>query len=122
NPAANNSGTGRLSVYQTGTSNTYMYNYWGSPVGQNTGAAGNTDFMPSNNFYLETGAPITSTLFGYTSGYNGTTTQISEYWLYKFTGVTPTPDEYQDWIGLGGGASGDRNGTLEPGYGFTMKG
>src|SRR5690606_23620065 len=38
----NNSGTGRLSVFQTGNSNTYMYNYWGSPVGQNIGTAGNS--------------------------------------------------------------------------------
>ncbi|HLV13693.1 MAG TPA: T9SS type A sorting domain-containing protein [Xanthomarina sp.] len=125
NPTANNSGTGRLSVYQTGTSNTYMYNYWCSPVGQNTVAAGNTDFMPSNNFYYEDPGPITSSLFGYTTGYDGTTTEISEYWLYRFTGITPAPNEYQDWIGLGGGSipvGGNRNGTLEPGYGFTMKG
>lgn len=125
NPTANNSGTGRLSVYQTGTSNTYMYNYWCSPVGQNTVAAGNTDFMPSNNFYYEDTGPITSSLFGYTTGYDGTTTEISEYWLYRFTGITPAPNEYQDWIGLGGGSipvGGNRNGTLEPGYGFTMKG
>ncbi|MCX7547668.1 T9SS type A sorting domain-containing protein [Xanthomarina sp. F1114] len=122
NPTANNSGTGRLSVYQTGNSNVYMYNYWGSPVGQNSGAAGNTDLMPSNNFYLENTAPISSTAYGYIGGYNGTNTLIANYWLYKFTGVQAYPDDYQDWIGLGGGVSGDQNGTLEPGYGFTMKG
>src|SRR5690606_17437444 len=33
-----NEGVGKLSVYQTGTSNTYMYNYWCSPVGNTDGS------------------------------------------------------------------------------------
>lgn len=118
----NNSGTGRLSIFQTGNSNAYMYNYWGSPVGQNNGTPGNTELMPSNNLYYEVTAPITSAPFGYIAGYNGTTTQIANYWLYSFTGTTAPPNDYQDWVGLGGGVSGNQNGTLEPGYGFTMKG
>ncbi|MCX7550427.1 T9SS sorting signal type C domain-containing protein [Xanthomarina sp. F2636L] len=120
-----NSGTGRLSVHQTGNSNTYMYNYWGSPVGQNNGVAGNTTFMPSNNFYRETAAPITSTPFGFIAGYNGTTSLIASYWLYTYIGLPSTTNPYEDWIGLGGGSlpvGGDPNGTLDSGYGFTMKG
>ena len=55
-----------------------MYNYWCSPVGINSGAAGNTVFTPNVNFYRETAAPITSSVFGYIGGYNGTTTQIAK--------------------------------------------
>ena len=122
-----NSGNGRLSVFQTGTSNTYMYNYWCSPVGINSGVAGNTVFTPNINFYYETAAPITSTPFGYITGYNGTATQIANYWLYTFTGITAPPYDYQDWEGLGAGpgslsTGGLENGTLDAGYGFTMKG
>src|SRR5690554_109291 len=120
-----NSGTGRLSVYQTGNSNTYMYNYWGSPVGQNVGAAGNTFLQPSNNLYRETATPITSVPYTYVPAYNGHATEIASYWLYYFIGTTPPPNDYQDWLGIGGGAlpvGGDPSGTLAPGYGFTMKG
>src|SRR5690606_37780722 len=121
----NNSGTGRLSVFQTGNSNTYMYNYWGSPVGQNIGTAGNTFLQPSNNLYRETTAPITSTAYTYVSDYNGTATEIASYWLYSFLGITAAPNDYQHWLGIGRGAlpvGADPDGTLAPGYGFTMKG
>lgn len=120
-----NTGTGQLSVNQTGNSNTYMYNYWASPVGLNTGVAGNTSLRPNNNFYREVTAPITSTPYGFVAGYDGTTTNIASYWLYTFIGLTSTTNPYEDWIGLGGGAlavGGDPNGTLAAGYGFTMKG
>ncbi|QRM90515.1 T9SS type A sorting domain-containing protein [Lacinutrix sp. WUR7] len=120
-----NSGAGQLSVHQTGNSNTYMYNYWASPVGQNTGGVGNTALIPSNVMYRETGAPITSTNYGFVAGYDGTATQISSYWLYSFIGLPTTTNAYEDWIGLGGGSiplGGDPNGTLAPGYGFSMKG
>ncbi|MDO6597510.1 T9SS type A sorting domain-containing protein [Oceanihabitans sp. 2_MG-2023] len=123
--ASTNTGTGQLSVYQTGNSNTYMYNYWASPVGQNSGVTGNSALMPSNNMYRETGAPITSTPYGFVAGYDGTTTQIASYWLYTFIGLPSTTNAYEDWIGLGGGSlpvGGDPNGTLASGYGFSMKG
>lgn len=116
-----NSGTGQLSVYQTGTSNTYMYNYWGSPVGLNVGAAGNTDFRANNALYGETAAPITSLPATYVSepnydGVAGTPPVIAEFWLYSYVGTTAAPNEYQDWVALGS------IGNLGPGYGFTMKG
>jgi len=127
--ASTNNGNGKLSVFQTGTSNTYMYNYWCSPVGINSGGAGNTVFTPNVNFYNETAAPITSSLFGYIGGYDGTTTQIANYWLYTFIGTAPNPypNDYPDWQGLGAGpgsigTGGLENGTLATGYGFTMKG
>jgi len=120
-----NKGTGQLSIYQTGNSNTYMYNYWASPVGLNSGTAGNTNLRPNNNFYYENTAPITSLPYTYTGGYDGTGTAIANYWLYTFIGLPTTTNPYEDWIGLGGGSipvGGDPNGFLGPGYGFTMKG
>ena len=124
-----NTGDGKLSVFQTGTSNTYMYNYWCSPVGIHSGGSGNTVFTPNANFYRETTAPINSTLFSYNGTYDGTTTEIANYWLFTFTGLTahPYPNDFQDWQGLGAGpgtinSGGIVNGTLASGYGFTMKG
>lgn len=121
-----NTGAGQLSVQQTGNSNTYMYNYWASPVGQNSGATGNTALRPNNSFYMETGPlPTNTTLYGYSGDYDGTATEISEYWLYTFIGLPGTTIAYEDWIGLGGGAlpvGGDPNGILASGYGFSMKG
>lgn len=121
----NNAGNGKLSVYQTGNSNTYQFNYWGFPVGINSGGSGNTVFTPNVNFYRETAAPITSAPFGFVNSYDGTTTEIASYWLYTFIGLPSTANAYEDWIGLGGGSipvGGDPNGTLASGYGFTMKG
>lgn len=119
-----NSGTGQLSVYQTGTSNTYMYNYWGSPVGLNSGVAGNTNFRPNNALYGETAAPITSLPATYVSAPNydgvagspGTPPVIADFWFYSFVGTSAPPNEYQDWAAVGSA------GTLAPGLGFTMKG
>ncbi|TYB79828.1 T9SS type A sorting domain-containing protein [Bizionia myxarmorum] len=120
-----NSGIGKVSVYQSGTVNTYAYNYWSSPVG-NTAAndLANRPFIPNNNIYDHIGnvnpalAPITSVLATYTSGYNGTPTAapipqvISSFWLYTYNpGIL-----YTDWDTLGAG------GSVNSGYGFTMKG
>lgn len=120
-----NAGTGQLSVYQTGTSNTYMYNYWSSPVGLNSGTAGNTSFRPTNNLYGETVAPITSLAATYVSepNYNGvagtigTPPVIASFWFYSFTGSSAAPNEYLDWVDID-----ENTGTLGSGYGWTMKG
>lgn len=119
---ASNSGDGQLSVYQTGTSNTYMYNYWASPVGQNSGAAGNTTFRPNNILYGETAAPITSLPATYVSAPNydgvaGTPPVIADFWFYSFVGTSAPPNEYNDWVQISSTA-----GNLPSGYGFTMKG
>lgn len=120
-----NDGNGQLSVYQTGTSNTYMYNYWSSPVGLNSGVAGNTTFRPSNNIYGETAAPITSLAATYVSepnyagvaGSAGTPPVIASFWFYSFTGSSAAPNEYLDWVALD-----ENTATLGAGYGWTMKG
>ena len=120
---AGNSGTGQLSVYQSGTSNTYMYNYWCSPVGLNSGATGNTAFRPTNNLYGETLAPITSLPATYVNestsydGIAGTPPTIASFWLYSFLGSTAAPNEYVDWVALD-----ETSSSLPSGYGWTMKG
>ena len=110
-----NIGTGKLSVYQTGTANTYIYNYWTSPVG-NTDASntGNRPFRANTNFYDVVTAPITSSPATFTTAYDGSSSPlvISSSWLYAFDpGIL-----YTDWDVL------SDTGSLNAGYGFTMKG
>ena len=111
-----NTGTGKLSIYQTGTANTYTYNFWSSPVG-NTDAnnAVNRAFRANNNLYDLVSAPITSNLATYTTGYNGSSTPslvISSFWFYTYDpGIL-----YSDWDAI------FETGTVNAGYGFTMKG
>ncbi len=118
-----NSGEGQLSVYQTGNSNTYMYNYWCSPVGLNFGADGiNTDFRPNNVLYGEITAPIFNGLATYLpapnyDGVNSSLLVIADFWFYSFIGVSPPATAYDDWVALSVTA-----GNLDSGYGFSMKG
>ena len=120
--SGNNSGVGRLSVNQTSTVNTYTYNYWCSPVGFVSNADNssplntivNNDFRANAGIYYETMAPITSSIAGFTAGYDGSASPlvISEYWLYTYDpGIM-----YSEWDQV------FSLGNIRPGYGFTMKG
>ena len=110
-----NSGLGKLSVYQQGTVHNYAYNYWTSPVGNvSTNTTGNSAFIPNQNIFDVVNL-TNSNLAGYaTSGYNGTSAplNIESYWLWKYNPGT----SYSDWIFVG------QSGTVDAGYGFTMKG
>lgn len=110
-----NSGLGRLSVYQEGTVNNYAYNYWSSPVGNvTTNTVGNSPFIPNQNIF-DVVDLTTSNLAGYsTSGYNGTSSplNIESYWLWKYNPGAA----YSDWDFVG------QSGTVDAGYGFSMKG
>lgn len=112
-----NSGLGRLSVYQEGTSNNYSYNYWSSPVGNvSNNTTGNRTFIPNQNIF-KVDDLTNSTLAGYaTSGYNGTSTaaalNIESYWLWKYS----TGTAYSNWVFVG------QSGFVDSGYGFSMKG
>ncbi|WP_336129191.1 T9SS type A sorting domain-containing protein [Mesoflavibacter sp. CH_XMU1422-2] len=110
-----NSGVGKLSVYQEGTVNQYAYNYWASPVGNvDANSTGNRAFTPNKNIY-EVADLTNSNLAGYsTTGYNGTSSplNIEDYWIWKYNPGT----DYADWIFVG------ESGTVDAGYGFTMKG
>jgi hypothetical protein len=110
-----NSGVGKLSVYQEGNVDNYAYNYWASPVGNvDANSTGNRAFTPNKNIY-DVVDLTNSNLAGYTTtGYNGTSSplNIEDYWIWKYNPGT----NYSDWDYVG------ESGTVEAGYGFTMKG
>lgn len=106
-----NTGDGKLSVFQEGNATKYSYNYWCSPVV----ASGNSNFIPNQVLYDSTGT-TSATIADFTPYSNpngsGNPLTISSRWIYKFLpGST-----YSDWSYVGS------NGTVAPGYGFTMKG
>ncbi|MFT7051254.1 MAG: hypothetical protein ACJAZK_001857 [Psychroserpens sp.] len=112
NTASTNSGVGQLSVQQTGNTNQWAYNYWCSPVGNNTATPGNESARVG---LIDESMGLTdSNNANFTSDYNGTASPltISNRWLYKFV----VSDEYGEWNGL------DETTAIAPGLGFTMKG
>jgi hypothetical protein len=107
--ASANSGTGYISIYQESNADSYDYNYWSSPVGRMFGS-GNQNFGVRR---LNDSLSITNSIAAQTNtGFNSTSIplSISTRWLYKWNPNT------QRWVAMGGGN------TVEPGYGFTMKG
>ncbi|WP_157893297.1 hypothetical protein [Salegentibacter sediminis] len=103
-----NSGTGVISVFQEGWANAYNYNYWGLPVKDNAGVAKTVDRIIYEPIGKTESKPVQLT-----SAFDGIANplSISRRWLYKFGGGT-----YADWEYIGDDFS------LEPGWGFTMKG
>jgi hypothetical protein len=107
-----NSGVGELSVRQTGTANTFAYNYWCSPVGNNSAAAGNEDARAS--LIDDSTGLISSNDAVFIGGNDGISSplQIPRRWFYSYV----SSDEFSEWIDL------DENSAIAPGLGFTMKG
>jgi len=112
-----NSGEGKLSVFQEGTSNAFVYNYWCSPVGVASGAAGNTDFgilLLNRPTASATSTPITTT------SYNGTTSSsslvVAKYWIWKYLVSATYDPSGTGWIHVQDAQ------TIVTGQGFTMKG
>lgn len=108
-----NTGTGKLSVFQEGTVDNFEQNLWCSPVGLATNAVtGNESFgitllgSPTSN------TATTPALF--TTAYDGIASPltISEYWIHKFI----TSSVYAGWSSVGTAS------TISPGEGFAMKG
>lgn len=104
-----NSGDGLLSVFQEGTSNSYDYNYWSSPV--STGPGGNGNFGIRMLY-----APVTATRSTPSSQTisldgNASPLTISSRWIFTYSG-----DSYSDWNPI------SDNTSIPAGYGFTMKG
>ncbi len=110
-----NVGTGKLSIFQEGTSNNFGYNYWCSPVGNASTASGNEDFgitmlnVPTTTT-SSTPAVITS------SSYNGVsntgTLTIASYWIWRYLSSTG----YFQWV------QSVASSNISAGQGFTMKG
>ncbi|WP_405572416.1 T9SS type A sorting domain-containing protein [Winogradskyella sp. Asnod2-B02-A] len=122
NDLSSNTGIGELSVYQTGNASNYIYNYWCSPVGNNSVTAGNESARvnlideATNIATLQDPLGLTSSVdVAFTSSYDGFSSPaltISDRWLYTFS----TSNDYADWNFVGESA------PILPGLGFTMKG
>jgi len=112
-----NTGEGKLSVYQEGTSNAFVYNYWCSPVGAATGLPGNTNF---GILLLNRPTTVTASDVITTTSYNGSTSSsslvVAKYWVWKYLTSNTYDPGGTGWIHV------QDTQTLEPGQGFTMKG
>jgi hypothetical protein len=105
---------GALERDQQGTSDTYTYNYWSSPVGLKNNTTNNNPFDVTDvMFDISTATPINFSSTGY-DGAPETPIKIADYWIWKF--ANQLDDEYSAWQHI------RRTGTLNPGEGFTMKG
>ena len=95
--------TGTLERDQQGYSNTYLYNYWCSPVAPTSNSNYTVPDIISNVGFL-------------TSGYNGTASPVanSDYWIWKYS--NRPNDDYAQWQHV------RSTGSLSVGEGFTMKG
>jgi len=122
NEVSSNTGIGELSVYQTGNASNYTYNYWCSPVGNNSNLFGNesarVNLIDEATHIITVQDPeglTSSTDAGFTSNFNGFSSPsltISNRWLYTFN----TSNDYTDWNYVGASS------PILPGLGFTMKG
>ncbi len=95
--------TGTLERDQQGYSNTFLYNYWCSPVAPTSNSTYTVPDVISNVGFL-------------TSGYNGTSSPVNnaDYWIWKYT--NRPNDSYSEWQHV------RSTGLLNVGEGFTMKG
>jgi hypothetical protein len=103
---------GKVERDQQGTADTFIYNYWSSPVGiPNTTSNNNSYTLPN---VMRDG---TQNINWITSGYNGTDTApvgLADYWVWKY--ANQLNDNYASWQHV------RSSGTIQAGEGFTMKG
>ncbi|QOG04958.1 T9SS type A sorting domain-containing protein [Flavobacterium sp. MDT1-60] len=107
-----NTGLGKLSVYQEGTSDNFEYNYWCSPVGNASASSGNENF--GITMLNQPITSINSNAALVVTGNDGIANplSISSVWIYKLINA----NNYSQWIFVGNAS------TLAPGEGFSMKG
>jgi len=98
-----NTSTGTLERNQQGTANTYIYNYWCSPV------------SPTSNSNYTVASVFNNVNFT-SSGYNGSASPvtIADYWIWKYSNLPY--DQYAQWQHLRSSS------PIQVGEGFTMKG
>ena len=112
-----NSDIGELSVYQEQTTAIYEYNFWCSPVGVGVDGTVNAN-VPFDSSNIHDPADesdltnVNSTAYLFTTAYDATPTELSSYWLFSMQEA----EGYNGWIQIG------TTGTVNPGYGFTLKG
>ncbi|MFK7782582.1 T9SS type A sorting domain-containing protein [Psychroserpens sp.] len=117
NTNTKNSDAGELSVYQNQTKGIYEYNYWCSPVGvsidgtvrANLAFNGTNIHDPVDHTDLTN---VNSNAYLFTSAYNGTATELSNYWMFTLE----SGGGYTDWNQI------FDIGNANPGYGYTLKG
>ncbi len=109
-----NSGAGKLSVFQEGTSNNFAYNYWCSPVGNSITASGNENFGITMLNQPTSVIASTPAVMLPMNSYDGIANplSISQGWVFKFL----SSSLYSQWFGA------YSNTSIAPGEGFTMKG
>ncbi|GAA4975327.1 T9SS type A sorting domain-containing protein [Algibacter aquimarinus] len=117
NTDTKNSDEGELSIYQNQTTGVYEYNFWCSPVGVSSAGIiqANVDFNGSNIHDPNDDTDftnVTSIAYPYTTAFNGTATEIANYWLFSLISA----GGYNGWNQI------LNTGNLPTGYGFTMKG
>lgn len=123
--AGNNKGQGALSVYQEGSVNNFLYNYWCSPVGIPVSASTINDSfgvaqlgVPSIN--LDTRSFASASMLA-TTVYDGVSSSgalsIAPYWIWKYIQRSA-----YDLSGPNGWIHVLSSPTINPGEGFTMKG
>ncbi|GAB1857977.1 hypothetical protein MHTCC0001_28140 [Flavobacteriaceae bacterium MHTCC 0001] len=95
--------TGTLERDQQGTGNTYVYNYWCSPV------------SPTSNSKYTIASVFENVNFT-SIGYNGSTSPvtIADYWIWKYANLPS--NNYSNWQHV------RSNSNISVGEGFTMKG
>ncbi|ULC60843.1 T9SS type A sorting domain-containing protein [Flaviramulus sp. BrNp1-15] len=117
NTDTKNSDAGEFSIYQNQTTGIYEYNYWSSPVGVSVDGTtqANVDFDGTNIHDPADELDLTnvnSSAYTFITGYNGTATALSNYWMYTFI----NGEGYYSWNQI------FDTGAVGTGYGFTLKG
>lgn len=107
---------GTLERDQQGTQDLFTYNYWSSPVGlSNTTSNNNGYTLP--DVYRDGTNPAAPAAINYiTTSYDGTMGApigIADYWIWKYSNITPS---YYNWQHV------RSTGSLLAGEGFSMKG
>lgn len=116
--ASTNTGLGKISIFQEGTSNNFGYNYWSSPVGFPDATVGNTGFGIDMFAVPTTPSSSTPAVVLPMNNYNGVagagTLSIAPYWINRY----PNGTTYTSWINSGSATTH----PIPTGLGFSMKG
>ncbi len=107
--------SGTIERDQQGTSNIYNYNYWSSPVGEDSSSTNNNAYTINDVFKDGTDPANIADInwVNQENGSEGIPINLSKAWIYKFQNVG---NDYANWSYIG------PHGSLLPGEGFTLKG
>ncbi|MDO7173638.1 LamG-like jellyroll fold domain-containing protein [Mariniflexile sp. AS56] len=111
--------TGKIERDQKGIKDYFTYEYWSSPVGKSNTNSNNNSYKMTDNIIKNGTIPsdpsrITFLSSGYNGSVSGTNISVADYWIWKYTNSTSKSYSYWQHV--------RRNGTLQAGEGFSMKG